>query len=92
MMLPQEIFFCLFFCSVHKSRREGFPEEEKEQGKSNKQILFPDAALSKTERLLQAVYIAYSWIWGGRGITVICSEAAPVTYFYNAHSIIDKVF
>lgn len=36
---------------------EGFPEEE-EQEKSNEQILFPDAALSKTGRLLQAVYIA----------------------------------
>ena len=37
---------------------EGFPEEEEVQEKANEQILFPNAAISKTGRLLQAVYIA----------------------------------
>ncbi|XP_068269812.1 spermatid perinuclear RNA-binding protein isoform X5 [Nyctibius grandis] len=43
---------------VNKSRMEGVPEEEEEQEKSSEQIVFPDAALAKIGRLLQAVYIA----------------------------------
>lgn len=74
-----------------KSRMEGFPEEEEEQEKCSEKILFPDAALSKIGRLLQAVHVACNWILGPKGIIVISPKGILVTYFYNAQSILDNL-
>lgn len=71
-MLLQEINY-FFFCSVKKPRTEGFSEEE-EQENSDEQITFPDAALSKIGRLLQAVYIACNRNFGkGRKEIIVIS-------------------
>lgn len=87
MMLLQEInFFFLFSKQVQGCRfsRGGTWEIQWPN-------LFPDAALPKTGWQFQVVDRACKRILGGKGIIVISSEGILVSYFCNAHSILDKL-